>query len=88
MTKSPLCKHNIANLWSSRKEEIKLCWLYKKTKCKAKILQSKDNIETFLEWIVGFNVKQGQEKPSMHAKFDALWIMPYQIEKQCSFNSI
>jgi hypothetical protein len=28
-----------------------------------------------------------KEKPSLHSKFDALWIGPYQIEKICGFNS-
>jgi hypothetical protein len=30
---------------------------------------------------------KAKEKPSLHSKFDALWIGPYQIENICGFNS-
>lgn len=30
---------------------------------------------------------KAKEKPSMHTKFEALWIGPYQIEKVIGFNS-
>jgi len=64
--------------------------LYKITQRQQNIKKYFDQSETLKKFQRGELVllwNKEKEKPSMHTKFEALWIMPYIIEKIMVFNS-